>query len=235
MCHSINIQWKESAPPHPSSLPLEFCTNPIRQVSHLSFAQTPSIKSPTWVLQSAELVLCWMPMCPHPLLMLIHRTKYQQCSPFILGFGVLKLLITLNSSNWLRVHSLPNSISMVHHTLADVCDPLMVHNPCSLSISYWNQWNYANPLVPCFKRNANLPFTNNIPQSTSYMFNNSTEFSNMPWDCKQRNKVPLLNIFEHPLTSISQTIFWVISFTFPNSSCWNIDTMLHINIPNCNK
>jgi hypothetical protein len=57
--------------------------------------------------------------------MLMYGTKYQQYSSFVLGFGVFKLLITLNSSNWLRVHLVPNSISMVHHTLADVCDLLL--------------------------------------------------------------------------------------------------------------
>ena len=38
----------------------------------------------------------------------MHGTKYQQCSFFVLDFGVLKLLITLNSSDWLRVHSMPS-------------------------------------------------------------------------------------------------------------------------------
>jgi hypothetical protein len=58
--------------------------------------------------------------------MLMHGAKYQQYSSFVLGFKVFKLLITLNSSDWLRVHLLLNSISMVHY--ANVCDLLLVGN-----------------------------------------------------------------------------------------------------------
>jgi hypothetical protein len=54
--------------------------------------------------------------------MLIHGTKYQQCSSFVLGLGVLKLFITLNSYDWLRGHS----ISMVHQSSSMVCDPLII-------------------------------------------------------------------------------------------------------------
>jgi hypothetical protein len=57
--------------------------------------------------------------------MLMHGTKYQQCSSFVLGCGILKLLITLNPYDWLRVHLMPNLISMVYHTLVNVCDPLI--------------------------------------------------------------------------------------------------------------
>jgi hypothetical protein len=46
---------------------------------------------------------------------------------WILGFGVFKLLITLNSSNWWRVHLVPNSISMVHQSSVNVCDPLLLN------------------------------------------------------------------------------------------------------------
>jgi hypothetical protein len=46
--------------------------------------------------------------------MLMHGTKYQQCSSFVLGLGVLKLFITLTSYDWLRVHSVRDSISMAH-------------------------------------------------------------------------------------------------------------------------
>jgi hypothetical protein len=63
--------------------------------------------------------------------MLMHETKYQQCSSFVLGLGVLKLFITLNSYDWLKVHSVPDSISMVHQSLSNVYDPLM---------SYLVQW-----------------------------------------------------------------------------------------------
>jgi hypothetical protein len=55
----------------------------------------------------------------------MHGTKYQHCSTFVLGFGVVKLLIPLNSSNWLRAHSELNSISMVYQPSANVCCPLM--------------------------------------------------------------------------------------------------------------
>jgi hypothetical protein len=42
-----------------------------------------------------------------------------------LGFGVLKLLITLNSYDWLRVHSMPSSTSMIHQSSTNVSDPLL--------------------------------------------------------------------------------------------------------------
>jgi hypothetical protein len=58
-------------------------------------------------------------------LMLMHGTKYQQCSGFVLGFGVVKLLITLNSSKWLRAHLVPNPISTVHQASTNVCNPLI--------------------------------------------------------------------------------------------------------------
>jgi hypothetical protein len=57
--------------------------------------------------------------------MLMHGTKYQQCSSFVLDFGMLKLLITLNSYDWLRVHLVPDSISMVHQPSSNVYDPLL--------------------------------------------------------------------------------------------------------------
>jgi hypothetical protein len=47
-----------------------------------------------------------------------------------LGLGVLKLFIILNSYDWLRVHSVPDSISMVHQSSSNVCDPLLR--------SWWN-------------------------------------------------------------------------------------------------
>jgi hypothetical protein len=65
--------------------------------------------------------------------MLMHGTKYQQCLSFVLGLGVLKLFITLNSHDWLRVHLVPDSISMVHQSSPmvhqsspNVCDPLLL-------------------------------------------------------------------------------------------------------------
>jgi hypothetical protein len=57
--------------------------------------------------------------------MLMHRTKYQQCLSFVLGLGVLKVFITLNSYDWLKVHSVPDSISMVHQSSSNVCNPLL--------------------------------------------------------------------------------------------------------------
>jgi hypothetical protein len=59
-------------------------------------------------------------------LMLMHGTNYQQCSTFVLGLGVLKLFNTLNSSDWLRVHSVPDSINMVHQSSSNVCEPLII-------------------------------------------------------------------------------------------------------------
>jgi hypothetical protein len=59
------------------------------------------------------------------LLLLAAWDKVPRVFSLCFGFGVLKLLSTLNLSDWLRVHLVPNSISMVHHTLADVCDPLL--------------------------------------------------------------------------------------------------------------
>jgi hypothetical protein len=66
--------------------------------------------------------------------MLMHGTKYQQCSFFVLGLGVLKLFITLNSYDWLRVHSVLDSISMVHQSSSNVCGLLLklLHYNCSL-------------------------------------------------------------------------------------------------------
>jgi hypothetical protein len=55
----------------------------------------------------------------------LHGTKDQQCSSFALGLGVLKLFITLKSYDWLRVHSMLDSISMIHQSSSNVCDPLM--------------------------------------------------------------------------------------------------------------
>jgi hypothetical protein len=69
-------------------------------------------------------------LCVFSLFMLMHGTKYQQCSSFVLGFGVPKLLITLNSSDCLKVYSVPDSI--VHHTLQDVYDPLIVDHRHSM-------------------------------------------------------------------------------------------------------
>jgi hypothetical protein len=57
--------------------------------------------------------------------MLMHGTKYQQCSSFVLGLGVFKLFITLSPYDWLRVHSVPDSISMVHQYSSNVYDPLL--------------------------------------------------------------------------------------------------------------
>jgi hypothetical protein len=37
------------------------------------------------------------------------------------------ILITLNSSDWLRVHSMPKSINMVHQSSANVCHPLITN------------------------------------------------------------------------------------------------------------
>jgi hypothetical protein len=34
-------------------------------------------------------------------------------------------LITLNPSDWLRAHSVPNSIIMVHQPSTNVCHPLL--------------------------------------------------------------------------------------------------------------
>jgi hypothetical protein len=45
--------------------------------------------------------------------MVMYGTKLQHCSAFVLGFGVVKLLITLNSYDWLKAHLVPNSINMV--------------------------------------------------------------------------------------------------------------------------
>jgi hypothetical protein len=37
----------------------------------------------------------------------------------------------LNSSNWLLLHSMPTSINILHHTLLEVCHPLMIENVAS--------------------------------------------------------------------------------------------------------
>jgi hypothetical protein len=85
--------------------------HPILLGSHMSFA-------PCWtiILLSAYV--------SSSSLMLMHGTKNQQCSSFVLDLGVFKLFITLNSYDWLRVHSIPDSISRVHQSSSNVCDPL---------------------------------------------------------------------------------------------------------------
>jgi hypothetical protein len=64
----------------------------------------------------------------------MHGTKCQHCSNkvptcsiFVLGFKVVKLLITLNSSNCLRAHSVPNSIVMVHQPSTNVCHLIFIY------------------------------------------------------------------------------------------------------------
>jgi hypothetical protein len=51
-----------------------------------------------------------------------------ECVRVLILFGVLKLFNTLNSSDWLRVHSVPDSISMVHQSSSNVCDPLLLND-----------------------------------------------------------------------------------------------------------
>jgi hypothetical protein len=83
-------------------------------------------------------------MCPHRLI-LFYVDAWDKVSIvfilfFFLGFGVLKLLITLNSLDWLRVNLVPNSISMVHQSSTNVCDPLigssLIKSTFPLSLSY---------------------------------------------------------------------------------------------------
>jgi hypothetical protein len=56
-------------------------------------------------------------------LILMHGTKYQQCLSFVfvLGFQTIE---TLNSYDRLLLHLVPTSISILHHTLAKVYNPL---------------------------------------------------------------------------------------------------------------
>ena len=67
-----------------------------------------------------------MHMCPHPF-DVDAWDKISTCSFFVLGLGVLKLFITLNSSNSLKVRSVPDSINIVPQSSSNVCDPLMIH------------------------------------------------------------------------------------------------------------
>ena len=68
----------------------------------------------------------------------MHEIKCHHCSAFVLGFGVVKLLIILNSFDWLGAHSVPNSINMVHQPLANVYHPLMNDSYSAKSITrYW--------------------------------------------------------------------------------------------------
>jgi hypothetical protein len=67
--------------------------------------------------------------------MVLHGTKCQYysnkvptCSAFVLGFGVVKLLITLNSFDWLRAHSVPNSIIMVHQPSTNSGSQTLLNN-----------------------------------------------------------------------------------------------------------
>jgi hypothetical protein len=54
--------------------------------------------------------------------------------------GVFKLLITLNSYDWLRVHSVLDSISMVHQSSSNVCDPLRLTGPQPNTCMIANFW-----------------------------------------------------------------------------------------------
>jgi hypothetical protein len=78
--------------------------------------------------------------------MLMHGKKFQQCSSFVLGLGVLKLFITLNSYDWLRVHLVLGSISMVHQSSSNVCDPLLT----SIQI-YWEKYTLKKLIEPLGK------------------------------------------------------------------------------------
>jgi hypothetical protein len=62
-------------------------------------------------------------------LMLMYGTKYQQCSLFVLGFGVFKLLIILKPYDWLRAHSIVGDIHL-----------LKVDEPLSLVLN-WSSTN----------------------------------------------------------------------------------------------
>jgi hypothetical protein len=95
-----------------------------------------SSKSPTWVLHCAELVFYWMPMCPHRLILFYVDAWDKVSIVFILFFFL----------DWLRVNLVPNSISMVHQSSTNVCDPLigssLIKSTFPLSLSYQpiNQW-----------------------------------------------------------------------------------------------
>jgi hypothetical protein len=73
-----------------------------------------------------------MHMCPHPLWCWCMGQNINNVSSIVLGLGVLKLFITLNSYDWLRVHSMLDSINIVHQSSSNVCDPLYwISNFCT--------------------------------------------------------------------------------------------------------
>jgi hypothetical protein len=73
----------------------------------------------------------------------MHGTKYQECSSYVLGFGV------------------PDSISMVHQSSSNVCDPLLT-NPSRFwpdvvhTCSKWSLGRYDKPVAILTRRCAHL-------------------------------------------------------------------------------
>jgi hypothetical protein len=86
--------------------------------------------------------------------MLMHGTKYQQYSSFVLDLGVLKVFITLKSYDWLRVHLVPDSISMVHQSSSNVYDPLL-NWITSIGYAIWCLYqNCEEFLKVCIQQNS---------------------------------------------------------------------------------
>jgi hypothetical protein len=73
----------------------------------------------------------------------------QSANMFNLCFGVVKLLITLNSSDWLRAHSMPNSIIMVHQPSTNVYHPLL-YNGLGFLEQVWRNL-FAMPIPRPFR------------------------------------------------------------------------------------
>jgi hypothetical protein len=103
----------------------------------------PSFKSPTWVLYRAELILCWMPMCPHFVYFWCMGQSVNSVHSllWVLGFQTTK---TLNSFDWLLLHSATTSISILQYTLLEVCHPLLIHQfqntPSSITLQWFSSY-----------------------------------------------------------------------------------------------
>jgi hypothetical protein len=81
----------------------------------------------------------------------------------VLGLGVLKLFITLNSYDWLRIHSVLDSISMVHQSSSNVCDPLF-----SAKAKVWK--TCVNPInIQC--RESSPPHPSSLPHEFCTVLN----------------------------------------------------------------
>jgi hypothetical protein len=88
----------------------------------------------------------------------MHGTKYQQCSSFafVLGIGVLKLFITLNSYDWYSLLWIPISARFIQHgssVFIECLWPTIARTFSDRKASWWvqitrNRTHEINPAIP---------------------------------------------------------------------------------------